>query len=261
MRLNVTCLATSERPTAPCPVTLRFVDDAGRRVTLGSAPLELKARVPVRGVASLDLPGSSFVPPALRRVVRAVVLFDETDFSSDRLAMNVEVFRTATGEADIRYVFEPCRTLPFAFVPSAQRPAGFPGNTSELSFAPPGIAADEEVNLNVICNPDPDHPRRPCHVVIRYSPFETVPLRPRTLPTPIAERELSIPPGSIGSFAVPGDMFGATPGSRVMFRPSVLGSPEVLERLVTGFEIVDSASGVAHSLYQPPNKQSRVIFR
>ena len=195
LRLNVTCLATSERPAASCPVTLRFADDTGRPIAIGSARVELRTHVPVRGVASLDLPGHSFVPPALRRVVRAIVLFDEADFSSDRLAMNVEVFQTATGRADIRYAFEPCRTLPFAFVPNAQRPAGFPGNTRELSFAPPGITADEDVNLNVICTPDPHDRRAPCHVVLRYSPFETA-VRGRSAAAPIAERELSIPPGA-----------------------------------------------------------------
>ena len=260
LRLNVTCLATSERPSAACPVTLRFADDRGRPVTIGSAPVELKTLVPVRGVASLDLPGHSFVPPALRKVVRAIVLFDERDFVSDRLAMNVEVFQTATGRADIRYAFEPCRTLPFAFVPNAQRPAGFPGNTRELSFAPPGITTDEEVNLNVICTPDPDHPRLPCHVVLRYSPFETGGVR-RNPASPLAERELVIPSGAIGSFAVSGDVVGATPGHRVMFRPSVVGTPESLERLVTGLEILDSATGVAHSLYQPPNKAGRFILQ
>ena len=261
MRLNVTCLATSEQPVARCPVTLRFVDDRGRPVKIGSAALEVRTTIPVRGVASLDLPGHSFVPPALRRVVRAVVVFDESDFSSDRLAMNVEVFETAGGRADIRYAFEPCRTLPFAFVPSSQRPAGFPADTRELSFAPPGIATGEDATLNVICNPDPDHPRTPCHVVLRYSAFESATGRPRNAASPIAERELTIPPGSIGSFAVSGDVLGATPGRRVMFRPSVVGTPEMLGRLVTGFEVFDAATGVAHSLYQPPNKTGRFIFQ
>ena len=261
MRLNVTCLATSAQPVARCPVTLRFMDDSGRPVRIGSAPLELRTTVPVRGVASLDLPGHAFVPPALRRVVRAVVLFDESDFFSDRLAMNVEVFQTATGRADIRYVFEPCRTLPFAFVPSAQRPAGFPGDTGELSFAPPGATTDEDVTLNVICNPDPDHPRAPCHLVLRYSPFESGTGRPRNAASPIAERTLTIPPGSIGSFVVSGDVLGATPGHRVMFRPSVVGTPEVLGRLVTSFEVFDAATGDAHSLYQPQIKKSPLIVQ
>lgn len=254
MRLNVTCLASLEHAVASCPVTLRFVDDAGLPVVVSSVPLELKTEVPVRGLASLDLPGAAFVPPALRRVVRAVVLFDLADFSSDRLAMNVEVFDTVTGRAEIRYAFEPCRTLPFAFLPGAQRPDSFTGVVRELSFAPPGITVDEDVNLNVICNPDADAPQAPCHVVLRYSGFETAKDEPVPA-SPIAERELAIPPGAIGSFSFPGDMLGATPGSRAMFRPSVVGTPTTLGRLVTSFEIVEQATGIAHSLYQPPNKQ------
>ena len=261
MRLNVTCLATSDNPGAACSVTSRFVDDTGAPVTIAGSPLALTTQIPVRGVASLDLPGQSFVPPALRRVVRAVVLFDLADFSSDRLAMNVEVFDTATGQADIRYAFEPCRTLPFAFVPNAQRPPGLPGGVRELSFAPPGITVEEHATLNVICNPDPQHPGTPCHVVLRYSPFEDATGAPPNPSSPLAEQELSIPPGAIGSFTVPGALLGATPGTRAMFRPSVVGTAATLERLVTGFEVVESASGIATSLYQPPNKQRPIFLR
>jgi hypothetical protein len=169
--------------------------------------------------------------------------------------MNVEVFDTATGRADIRYAFEPCRTLPFAFVPSAQRPEGLHGIVRELSFAPPGITVDETGRLNVICNPDAASPEASCTVVLRYSPFETATSLHAGPAAPIAEKELAIPPGGIGSFEVPGKMLGATPGSRAMFRPSVVGSPTTLSRLVTGFEILESATGIAHSLYQPQNKR------
>jgi hypothetical protein len=263
MRLNVTCIATPQHPAGSCRVTLAFVDDEGVPVARASstAPLELTTRVPVRGVASLDLPGHSFVTgPAIRRVVRPVVVFDVKDLLSDRLAMNVEVFDTTTGHADIRYAFEPCRTLPFAFVPSSQRPDGLDGTIRELSFAPPGITVDETVSLNVICNPDAAHPPEPCTVVLRYSPFEAAASGHAAAPA-IAELELSIQPGAIGSFELPGGMLGAVPGHRAMFRPSVVGSPAALGRLVTSFEILESATGIAHSLYQPPNKRSPIILR
>jgi hypothetical protein len=262
MRLNVSCIATPEQPSGSCRVTLKFVDAEGVPVARPgvSAPLELTRDVPVRGVASLDLDGHSFVTgPALRRVVRPVVGFDVKDFLSDRLVMNVEVFDTASGRADIRYAFEPCRTLPFALVPASQRPDGQRTMNRELSFAPPGITADETVSLSVICNPDPEHPLNPCHVVLRYSPYETA-TRGHAGAAPIAEQELSILPGAIGSFEVPGHLLGATAG-RLMFRPSVVGSVRTLGRLVTGFEILDSATGIAHSLYQPPNKRGPTVFQ
>lgn len=264
MRLNVTCIATPQHPAGSCRVTLGFVDDEGVPVARASSsdPLELTTNIPVRGIASLDLPGHSFVTgPAIRRVVRPVVVFNVKDFLSDRLAMNVEVFDTATGRADIRYAFEPCRTLPFAFVPGSQRPDGFDGFIRELSFAPPGITVDETVSLNVICNPDAVHPQEPCDVVLRYSPFETGTSRHEAAASPIAEQERSIQPGAIGSFEFPGGMLGAAPGNRAMFRPSVVGSPAVLSRLVTSFEILESATGIAHSLYQPQNKRSPAFLR
>jgi hypothetical protein len=264
LRLNATCIATPEHRIGACPVTLRFVDDEGVPVAgpSSSGPLELTTHIPVRGVASLDLPGQAFVTgPALRKLVRAVVLFDVRDFLSDRLAMNVEVFDSATGRADIRYAFEPCRTLPFAFVPSAQRPDGFDGIVRELSFAPPGITVDETVSLNVICNPDAAHPQEPCRVVLRYSPFETATGRRDGAALPIADQELSIQPGGIGSFELPGHMLGAATGQRAMFRPSVVADPGTLGRLVTGLEIVESATGVASSLYQPPNKRRLIFLR
>jgi hypothetical protein len=258
MRLNVTCFATRQEPAGSCRVTLRFLDDAGDPVA--SAPA-LTTRIPVRGVASLDLPGHSFVAgPALREVVRPVVEFRVDDFLSDRLAMNVELFDTATERGSIRYAFEPCRTLPLAPVPRSQRPDGFDGLVHELGFAPPGIAEDETVSLNAICNPDPARPHEPCHVVLRYSPYETGSGRHASPAAPLAEQELSIEPGAIGSFEVPGVLLGATPGSRAMFRPSVVGAPATLRRVVTGFEILDSASGIAQSLYQPPDEKRRPIF-
>lgn len=257
MRLNVTCIASSQNPSRSCRVTLRFVDAEGVPVASeGSAgPLELTSEIPVRGIASLDLSGASFVTaPASRRVVRPVVVFDVADFLSDRLAMNVEVFDTATGGAEIRYAFAPCRAIPFAFVPNSQRPEGFNGDIRELSFAPPGITVDETVILNVICNPDSAHPEEPCHVVLRYSPFETASSKPVDAASPIAEQELSIQPGAIGSFAFPGLMLGATPGSRAMFRPSVVGAPTTLGRLVTSMEVFDPGTGISRSLYQPQSK-------
>ncbi|HVP28470.1 MAG TPA: hypothetical protein VMW35_04835 [Myxococcota bacterium] len=98
----------------------------------------------------------------------------------------------------MRYAFEPCRTLPHAFVPASQRPDGFDRSSRELGFAPPGISLDESARLNVICNPDAAHPQEPCHVVLR---------------------------------------------------------------LVTGLEIIDSTTGIASSLYQPPNKRRLVLLR
>jgi len=264
LRLNVTCLATPQQRVGSCPVTLRFADADGAPVASpsSSAPLALTTDVPVRGVASLDLPGHSLVAdPALREVVRAVVDFDVRDFLSDRLAMNVEVFDTATGRADIRYAFEPCRTLPHAFVPASQRPDGFDRRVRELSFAPPGISVDESATLNVICNPDAAHPQEPCHVVLRYSPFETAASRRDGAAPPIADEELSIQPGAIGSFDLSGHALGAASGERAMFRPSVIADPGTLGRLVTGLEIVDSATGIASSLYQPPNKRRLIFLR
>jgi hypothetical protein len=263
MRLNVTCVATPEQPSGSCRVTLKFVDAEGVPVLRegASAPLELTRDVPVRGVASLDLDGRSFVTgPALRRVVRPVVVFDVKDFLSDRLVMNVELFDTGSGRADIRYAFEPCRTLPFALVPAAQRPDRPPSMNRELSFAPPGITGEETVNLNVICNPDPERPRSPCQVVLRYSPYETATRGHAAGAVPLAEQELSIQPGAIGSFEVPGFVLGATLG-RLMFRPSVVGSARTLGRLVTGLEILDPATGIARSLYQPPNKRGPIVLR
>jgi hypothetical protein len=263
MRLNVTCVATPEEPFGSCRVTLRFVDAEGVPVARPgvSAPLALTSDVPVRGVASLDLDGHALVTgPALRRVVRPVVEFDVRDFLSDRLVMNVEVFDTASGRADIRYAFEPCRTLPFALVPPWQRPEGQQGMNRELSFAPPGITADETANLNVICNPDPARPQNPCDVALRYSPYETATRGHAAGAATIAEQRLTIRPGAIGSFEVPGYVLGASVG-RLMFRPSVVGSARTLGRLVTGFEILDTATGIAHSLYQPPNKRGPIARR
>jgi hypothetical protein len=242
---------------------LRFVDAEGLPVTSGSlsTPLEVTRDLPVRGVAYLDLPGHSFVTgPALRRLVRPVVVFDVKDFLSDRLAMDVEVFETSTGRADIRYAFEPCRTLPFAFVPPSMRPDGRHGLARELSFAPPGIAGDETMSLNVICNTDPARPLEPCNVVLRYSAVEGAASGPAAVP-PIAEQAISIRPGAIGSFELPGDQLGATLGNRLMLRPSVVGAPGTLSRLVTNFEILESATGIGRSNYQPPNKRSPTVRR
>jgi len=64
---------------------LRFADADGDPVASpsSSAPLALTTDVPVRGVASLDLPRNSLVTgSALRDVVRAVVDFDARDFPS-----------------------------------------------------------------------------------------------------------------------------------------------------------------------------------
>jgi hypothetical protein len=177
--------------------------------------------------------------------------------------MNVEVFDTATGRADIRYAFEACRSLPHAFVPRSQRPPGMAGVVRELSFAPPGITVDETVSLNVACVADPLQPQEACTVVLRYSSFETT-IRQRsgdTVDSLIAEQELTIQPGAIGSFEYPGSLLGATPTGHAMFRPSVVGNPAMLRRVITGLEIFDSASGVAQSNYQPPNKRAPFILR
>jgi hypothetical protein len=265
MRLNVTCIATPEHPVESCPVTLRFFDAEGVLLTNpdpSSPPVQLTATIPVRGSAFVDLAGHSFIAdPGTRKVVRPVVVGSSRDFGGDRVAMNIEVFDTATGIADIRYAFEPCRTLPLAFVPRAQRPSGFTGIIRELSFAPPGITVDETVSLNVACVADPLRPKDPCRVVLRYSRFEsTTSGRSESgAHSPIAEQELTIQPGAIGSFESPGSLLGATTASRAMFRPSVVGNPTMLRRVITSFEIFDPVSGVAHSLYQPPNKRRPVL--
>jgi len=263
LRLNVTCQATPRHPARPCPVTLRFVDQAGLPVVdASSVPLELRTRIAVRGVASLDLPGHSFVGHALREAVRPVVAFAMDDFLSDRLSMDVELFDTATGRAGIRYVFDGCRTLPFVFVPASQRPPGFAGPVRELSIAPQGITDEETARLNVACNPDGEDSAAPCRVVLRYSPVETAPTLPGgSSAAPLSEREISIPSGEMGSFDVRGDELGATPGQRVMLRPSVVGAPSALGRLVTNFEIFDSATGVASSNNQPQVKRQPTRLR
>jgi hypothetical protein len=265
--LNATCIATPEHPFQSCRVTLRFVDADGVVIPNPpppSPPFELTATIPVRGSAFVDLPGHLFVPgEAARRVVRAVVLGSLRDFESDRLATNVEVFDTATQRADIRYAFEGCRSLPHAFVPWSQRPPGLAGVVRELSFAPPGITVDETVSLNVACVPDPLHPQEVCTVVLRYSSFETI-AGPRSgdrIDSLISEQELQVQPGAIGSFEAPGSLLGATAASRAMFRPSVVGNPAMLRRVTTSLEIFDSASGVAQSLYQPPNKRGPFVIR
>jgi hypothetical protein len=77
LRLNVTCLATSERPVAPCPATLRFVDDAGLpvavdaspdpgapcHVVLRYSPFETATSPPASPIAERDLPVLGHVAP------------------------------------------------------------------------------------------------------------------------------------------------------------------------------------------------------
>ena len=255
MRLNVACIATPQHPVGYCRVKMGFVDEEGVFLTEGSSfhSDELTTRIPIRGVSSLELQGDRLVTgPAIRKVVRAVVFSNPRDFLADRLAMNVEVFDTVTGRAAVKYAFEPCRVLPFAFVPKSQRPQELTGLVRELNFAPPGIAVDETASLNVVCNPNESHPLEPCDVVLRYSPYEL---------SPIAEQAFSIQPGAIGSFVLSGDMLGATPGNRAMIRPSVVATPATLSRLVTGFEILESATGITHSNDQPPTKRRPIFLR
>jgi hypothetical protein len=257
LRLNATCVPTDEHDGNACRVTLRFLDADGVPLVnpdVPGGPAELTIAIPVRGVAAVELPGDVFVGGGLRTVVKAVATATERDFNADRIATNVEVLDTATGRADIRYAFQGCRTLPFAFVPRAQRPAGFHRPVQEMTFAPPGITLDEAVSLNAACAPDASRPHEPCKVVLRYSRFENA-SGPHAGANPlIAERALTIQPGAIGSFELPGSALGATAARRAMFRPSVVGHPDVLRRIVTSLEFFDAASGVAHSLYQPQIK-------
>lgn len=264
IRLNVTCVATDAHREQSCPVTLAFFDENGEPVTAPdtSAPVALTTAIPVRGAAGLELNGHAFGAGGIRRVVRAVVTGLKRDFDDDRVFMNVEVFATATGEADIRYAFQGCRTLPFAFVPPSHYPGELTGELHEMSFAPPGVTTDERASLNVACVADRANSDAPCVVVLRYSRFEDAGSRHDGEGSPvIVERAVTIPPGAIGSFEVPGDVLGAVAGHRAMFRPSVVGDAAMLRRVITGLEIFDPLTGVASSLYQPQIKLGIFIRR
>lgn len=262
IRLNVTCVATDAHREQSCPVTLAFFDENGEPVTAPdtSAPVALTTAIPVRGAAGLEVNGQLFAAGGIRRVVRAVVTGLKRDFDDDRVFMNVEVFETATGKADIRYAFQGCRTLPFAFVPPSHYPAELAGELHEMSFAPPGVTTDERASLNVACVAERANSDAPCVVVLRYSRFEDASRHDAGHPV-IEERAVTIPPGAIGSFEVPGDVLGATPGHRAMFRPSVVGDAAMLRRVITGLEIFDPLTGVASSLYQPQIKTGIFIRR